>query len=262
MKLRQGFGKRFGKYRVLFATTTLFTGLVAASGAQAQSPPYLEAFQGIYAENQGPTGPFAFVTGNGSANSALNPFTGSASFSGLDSQGNPQTMSITGSAYSYADYGHVHAYGTGTITNPYYNAANPAYVNNDGSVNLNGSPDTLSVHGNAGWADTFTYMGLQGTGYKVDYYFQLVRKRLGGRRSGAEFQHQRSERAFLQSTHHGGFRALDHALLRCHLGSAVRCLRGFLRRDHQRCSAKTGRRRLQRDRGLFRYADSGGHPDH
>ena len=82
-------------------------------------------------------------------------------------------MTIDGTAFSSATYGAVHVYGAGTITNPYYNAANPVYVNNDGSVNPPGSPDTLAAHGDAGWGDTFTYTGFQGTGYKVNYYFEL-----------------------------------------------------------------------------------------
>ena len=150
----------------------LFATLAVSANAGAQVP-YLEAFQGIYAENGGPTGPFTQVSGSGGANSASNPFTGSASFTGNDSHGDSRTMTITGTAYSSATYGSIHAFGGGTITNPYYSASNTVFVNNDGSVNQNGSPDTLAVHGNAGWGDTFTYTGFQGTGYKVNYYFKL-----------------------------------------------------------------------------------------
>lgn len=177
MAVRQSFGKSLGtglrKGRALCAATALLVGLGCAQRTQAQSLPYLEAFQGLYAENGGPTGPFTSLSGSGGANSAQNPFTGSASFTGLDSQGQQQTMTLTGSAYSSATYGAIHVYGAATITNPYYNAANQPYVGQDGVVNTNGSPDTLGVHGNAGWGDTFTYLGLQGTGYKVNYYFHL-----------------------------------------------------------------------------------------
>jgi hypothetical protein len=160
-----------GARRGILAAAAL-AGIIVSSSAGAQLP-YLEAFQGIYASNGGPTGPFTGVTGSGGPNNSSNPFTGSASFTGLDSSGNQQTMTIDGTAYSYSDYGHVHVYGAGTITNPYYNAANPVYVDDDGNVNPDGSPDTLSVHGNAGWGDTFTYTGFAGAGYKVNYYFKL-----------------------------------------------------------------------------------------
>ena len=82
-------------------------------------------------------------------------------------------MTVDGTAYSSAGYGHIHVYGSGTVTNSYYNPVNQPYVDQNNNVNPNGSPDLIAVHGNAGWNDTFTYTGLQGTDYKVNYYFAL-----------------------------------------------------------------------------------------
>ena len=177
---------RYKKTATVAMIATIALSILSVPG-RAQTVPYLEAFQGIYAANEGPTGPFTFVTGNGTANDASTPFVGTASFTGLDSNGVTQTMTINGTAFSSSTYGQVHVYGAGTITNPYYNSSNPAYVNNDGSVNTSGSPDTLSVHGNAGWGDTFTYTGLQGTGYRVNYYFQLEGNVSGDSAAGLNF---------------------------------------------------------------------------
>jgi hypothetical protein len=76
---------------------------------------------------------------------------------------------------------------SGTVTNSYYNPANQPYTDQNGNVNVNGSPDLLAVHGNAGWNDTFTYTGLQGTGYKVNYYFALHGTATGDVEAGLNF---------------------------------------------------------------------------
>lgn len=159
-------------------------GLAFAPAAHAQ---YVYAFQGIYAANGGSTGPYTGVTGNSGMNDASSAWSSSASFTGLDGSGVQQTMTISGTAYSSADYGQIHVYGGGTITNPYYNAANAAYVNPDWTVNPDGSPDTLSIHGNAGWGDTFTFTGLTGPGYYVNYLFQLEGTTEGDAAAGLNF---------------------------------------------------------------------------
>ena len=164
MTLRQLFGKSIP---VLFWLPLLTAAATPGAHAQGSS---LEAFQGIYVGNYGY---FTSVAGNGSANDASDPFQSSVSFTGNDRSGNLQTMTVAGTAYSSATYGQMHVYGSGTVTNSYYNASNTPYIDTSGNVNPAGSPDLVSVHGNAGWSDTFTYTGLQGTGYKVNYYFAL-----------------------------------------------------------------------------------------
>jgi hypothetical protein len=152
-------------------TYRIFVAAAAVSSAVGASAQSLNAFQGLYA--QAADGSFTLADGHGDANGPLDPFTVSRDFTGLDSQGNTQTMNVSGTAYSSADYGRVHLYGQGTITNPYYNPANPSVVNSDGSFNPDGSPELLAIHGNAGWNDSYTYTGFEGTGYKVNYYFRL-----------------------------------------------------------------------------------------
>ena len=172
----------------IFCSVATFGLLLGATfGARAQTDHTLFAFQGIYAENGGSTGPFAGVTGNGGANDSSNPFVSSASFTGLNSSGISQTMTISGTAYSSAEYGFIHVYGDGTVTNPYFNARNPVFVDESGTVNPNGSPDTLAVHGNAGWSDKFTFTGLSGIGYKVNYFFRLEGSVSGDSAAGLNF---------------------------------------------------------------------------
>lgn len=152
-------------------TRTILTLGFFASLAVAASAQSLNAFQGLYP--QAADGSFTFADGHGGANDASDPFTVTRDFTGMDSQGNTQTMTVSGSAYSSAEYGKVHLFAEGTVTNPYYNAANPSVVNDDGSFNPGGSPELIGLHANAGWTDTYTYTGFQGTGYKVNYYFRL-----------------------------------------------------------------------------------------
>lgn len=166
MALRQLFANR----SIRLAFTALLGVFYVFSGAHAQTSPSLEAFQGIYPGN---FGNFAGIAGNGSPNDASNPFRATVRFNGNDRKGNPQQMTVDGTAYSSATYGHMHVYGSGTITNSYYNPSNQPYTDQNGNVDANGSPDLIGVHGNAGWHDTFTYTGLQGTGYTVNYYFGL-----------------------------------------------------------------------------------------
>lgn len=144
--------------------------LLLGSVSQAQFGTF--AFQGLYAGNGGA---FTSVDGNGGPATEASPFTVSHQFSGKDRQGHDQTMTIQGSAYSYASYGHIHVEGQGNITNPYYNSNNPAYF--DGTtLDVNGSPDLLAINGNAGFTDEFTYFSDQNagqTGYTVNFLFQL-----------------------------------------------------------------------------------------
>ena len=179
MTLRQLFGSNSAS---LAAATLLVW--AASPGAHAQGAPSLEAFQGIYAGN---SGSFAELLGNGGPNDATNPFQGSVAFTGNDRNGAPQQMTLSGTAYSSAGFGDIHVYGSGTVTNSYYNSANTPLTDGNGVVDPNGSPDLLAVHGNAGWTDTFTYTGLQGTGYKVNYYFALQGTAVGDVEAGLNF---------------------------------------------------------------------------
>lgn len=158
--------------------------LSAAAGVSASAQSTF-AFQGIYAgtDNGFWANPF-----NGSANNANNPFIGSKSWSGMDSQGNQQTMTAQGTVWSNASYGKMHIFADASVNNPYYNAANPAYFNENMALpDDNGSPDLIAVHGNAGFSDKFTYTGTQQSGYKVNYWFRLTGSVIGDTEAGLNF---------------------------------------------------------------------------
>ncbi len=82
--------------------------------------------------------------------------TGSQSFTGLDSQGHTQTMTLSGTARAQAGYGVLHTYASGQFSNPYYNAANPVYYAGGSGPNLAGSPQYLDVVGQTLFQDTLT----------------------------------------------------------------------------------------------------------
>jgi PEP-CTERM motif len=140
------------------------------------------AFQGLYAGN---SGAFTSIDGNNGPTNSSNPFTASHSFTGQDSHGNQQTMTVSGSAWSNASYGKIHINGQGTVSNPYYNSNNSPYF--DGNFDPNGSPDLLAINGNAGFTDVFTYTGLNGAGYKVNFYFRLEGTVSGDIEAGLNF---------------------------------------------------------------------------
>jgi hypothetical protein len=98
---------------------------------------------------------------------------GGQSFSGNDSQGNPQTMMLTGSAAAKADFGILHASVTGEVDNPYYNADNPAYYDGGDAPNSNGSPQYLSVDAHATFQDTLTLNPISDPVVKIRYIFHV-----------------------------------------------------------------------------------------
>ena len=174
-------------------TLTFLAFALLGVAAHAQS---LEAFQGLYVGNYDANGieRFVGIDGNGSANGAADPFVVSGhTYTGQDSQGATQTLTVDGSAYSSSSYGKVHLFGEGTVTNPYFSAANGPAVYADPSDGNNtiydpsGSPDLIGLHGNAGWSDKVTYTGFQGTGYKVNYYFRLEGSVSGDTDAGLNF---------------------------------------------------------------------------
>ena len=77
----------------------------------------------------------------------------------MDGSGNPQTMTFSGSASASAQYGQLHTYATGTVTNTYYNPNNAPYIPGDGQTNPAGSPTGFSTTGTASFQDTLQHGG-------------------------------------------------------------------------------------------------------
>jgi hypothetical protein len=96
------------------------------------------------------------------------------SFTGLDGNGNQQTMNFTGSNWAQSNYGILKNFATGTVTNTYSNAANPIYYDsNTNTFDPNGSPDTLISLGFAGFNDTLHFGGSLQAGYQARYYWHV-----------------------------------------------------------------------------------------
>jgi hypothetical protein len=76
------------------------------------------------------------------------------SFTGMNSTGGTQTMDVTASASAEAAAGVLKSSSSLTITNPYYNAANPIYLDPSFTVNPNGSPDIIEVDTQAKFDDS------------------------------------------------------------------------------------------------------------
>lgn len=98
---------------------------------------------------------------------------GSEAFSGLDSQGNAQTMTFSGSASSKAEYGRLHSSARGTITNPYYNAANAPYYTGGNAPDPNGSAQYLIADAHSKFEDTLNLNPFADTGVTIRYVFHL-----------------------------------------------------------------------------------------
>ncbi|MFM9873316.1 MAG: PEP-CTERM sorting domain-containing protein [Fimbriimonadaceae bacterium] len=114
-------------------------------------------------------GALAFDSHNNSATSTaiLN-----RSWTGLDGNNQSQTMNFQGTTVASSNYGRLHCYTDGTVTNTYHNANNPIFWDGN-NYNENGSPDFLVSLGFAGFNDTLHYGGSLQAGYKARYYFHL-----------------------------------------------------------------------------------------
>ncbi len=94
------------------------------------------------------------------------------SWTGLNGTGQSQTMNFQGTTIASSNFGQLHCYTDGTVTNSYYNANNSVYWDGS-SYNPSGSPDVLVSLGFAGFNDTLHYGGTLQFGYKARYIFHL-----------------------------------------------------------------------------------------
>lgn len=96
------------------------------------------------------------------------------SFTGMDRSGTTQTMNFGGETRTSADFGRLRSFTTGTVTNTYYNSANPIYYNSGtNTTNPDGSPDGLVSLGFAIFDDTLQFGGSLEAGYKARYLFHI-----------------------------------------------------------------------------------------
>lgn len=142
-----------------------------------------------------PTGSWAFDTWSmsivGVTNSEISYFIGTRGFdyrtdgmpayaamdeswTGMDRNGNSQTMRYVGDTWTQSQFGRLKSRATGSVENSYYNEDNPIFYNdNDGTFDPNGSPDGLVSLGFAGFNDTLHYGGSLEAGYRARYLFHI-----------------------------------------------------------------------------------------
>ena len=99
---------------------------------------------------------------------------GSTTFTGLDSNGNIQTMSYSGDGMASADYGLLRTQASGSVSNIYYNPDNPPLVEPGDSINPDGSPSNIQVSAQAVATDTLQFGGSLQAGYQARYQFRLT----------------------------------------------------------------------------------------
>lgn len=117
-----------------------------------------------------------------SATGGLVSTSGAKSFTGMDSSGIEQTMTLAGAATAQSDYGRLRARANASLTNSYYNPDNTPYfdTNRDPSVDDDGSPNSLYVAGFATFTDELIYGGTAAAGYRASYRFFVTGSSSGG----------------------------------------------------------------------------------
>lgn len=113
------------------------------------------------------------LASKGNSQGAAITTSGGQSFSGFDSQGNPQTMNFSGSASAMAEFGILHAAASGEVDNPYYNADNPAFYTGGDAPDSNGSPQYMLADAHASFQDTLTFNPLTEGIVKIRYLFHV-----------------------------------------------------------------------------------------
>lgn len=140
------------------------------SAAQAQSTWTESIVGGSNISKPGGITPIAFASSDGPiATASL-----TKSFTGMDGAGHTQTMTFSGVSTNSSQFGRLHSYDEGHLLNSYYNSANTPYANGGGGVyDENGTPDSLTSLGFAGFTDTLQYGGELQNGYKARYLFHF-----------------------------------------------------------------------------------------
>ena len=96
------------------------------------------------------------------------------SFTGMDGAGKTQTMTFNGTSSGSATYGQLHCAASGTVTNTYYNASNPTFIDPAvGPNNPAGSPDGFASTSISSFTDTLQYGGALQAGYQALYIFHV-----------------------------------------------------------------------------------------
>ncbi|MBS1706767.1 MAG: PEP-CTERM sorting domain-containing protein [Armatimonadetes bacterium] len=97
----------------------------------------------------------------------------SLSYSGVDENGDEQTMDFTGLGQAQGDYGILRTRYAGTLNNSFYNPVNtPLYNSQTLTYDANGVPDLFNAQATAGFVDTLQFGGTA-TNYYAQYVFHI-----------------------------------------------------------------------------------------
>ena len=98
---------------------------------------------------------------------------GERDFSGMDRNGDFQTMTFRASGQGSAGYNRLRTYNSVTVENAFYNADNAPYYNTQtGEPNGDGTPDFFSNFATTGFTDILKY-GNTLPGYRARYMFRV-----------------------------------------------------------------------------------------
>jgi hypothetical protein len=99
---------------------------------------------------------------------------GSTTFTGLDRNGDEQTMNYSGHATASAEFGLLRTRAFGSVTNTYYNSDNPPLVDEYDTINPDGSPQSLQVAAVATFTDSLQFGGSLQPGYQARYFLRIT----------------------------------------------------------------------------------------
>lgn len=134
--------------KALYAPVVVGVGLAAGAITTATAAPTLYTEVGVTARNGNYAVSLAY-DGSTFSNTPSASLDYSTSFTGLNSQGESQTMDAHAIGAADAAPGALKASSSLTISNPFYNATNPVYVDQSFNVNPNGVPDQIEVNASA-----------------------------------------------------------------------------------------------------------------
>lgn len=144
--------------------------VLAASLASAQVSPSRLSFVANSAGNQAFTNGTLALDSNASSVGSFVSATTSRSFTGMDRNGDEQTMQFSGATSASVEFGRIHTAASGSLVNSYFNEENPFFW--DGTtVNEEGSPDNFRNVGLGSFTDVLTYGGGARAGHDAQYVF-------------------------------------------------------------------------------------------
>lgn len=157
--------------------TTLALGLSLATGrARAQAARQSQADVGVANLDLSPSDFLTFEYNDSSTGAPVTAEAINQTFSGMDSVGQPATMTFSGNAWAASPaLGRMQTLAAGSLSPSFYNPENPPYFDatqDPPVIDPNGVPDLVYSHAAASFTDILTYGGFSGQ-RNVRYIFHI-----------------------------------------------------------------------------------------